>query len=1176
MSAPLDSIALDGISLLEASAGTGKTWTLAALFTRAVIVHRLQVPQIVAVTFTEAATQELRQRVRQWLQQARSLAMAGEDAASDREALPADEQLLRGWLRAARAEESLPALRLRLARAVRDLDLAVISTIHAFCQRLLAEHALLAGDALQPAELVPTTERDRVRLASDLWRRLGDEAAMAAFLRRTFGGVEGPAGLAARLKTLLQPLPLHPLAPPFERSLAHLQRTARDLRAAFATHGEQALADIAQAKSDRVLSRDKTKSVDEQAVRSWFAQDMLAATLPDGLRAMTPHGLRSLCLKGKQGHCPDSPLFQAMAAHVAAFDAHQMALLHRVRDTALMLDREHAQRLHRRDFDALIEGVHTALHDAELGPSLLHAVRGRHVLALVDEFQDTDARQWDIFRLLFGDAGLLLVGDPKQAIYRFRGADVHTYLAARGSAGQTHRLDRNFRSRPCLLASVDALFTHAAEADMGPGIAYHPVLPGGTVADTDLQWHGRAAPALVWQQVPAPDEDRAEWRSDDSLQLAARLCADALVQVLQAADGGLLHRRDGEGTRAVQPGDCAVLVRNNVQAMVMQAALRQRGVQAAASTRVSVFAGAQAAELLAVLHAVLQPQDEGRLRAALATRMLGQDAAAIAGLDQDSERLSLWQQRLRHWRERWTLHGPQAVVTDIAAMHAARLLAQADGERRLADWLHLGEAMQEAAAGIHSTQAQVDWLQAMMVNADHDDEHQQPRLESDAGRVRILTLHKSKGLEFPLVFLPFAGIGGRARGTGPFAQCRDDDGRQILRWHTPLDDPYSPSWTQARQQQIDMERQEDMRLLYVGLTRASHALWLCGGPLAMHRDSALGRLLGGTQPNATQHAALQGLVHACEAAPAGSVLAPRRPATAPPARTPQAMHWPDWRIHSFSQWHRQRDAQVDEAPSEDEWTPPSGDPPDPAQQRFAGIRFGNALHQALERVDFAAWHDRSADTIAGDQRLLLRQALLDHGYRDADAEIGLPLLAELVANTLNAPLPEGIRLCELPAHDRIVELEFHLVLQHADPAVLLETLHAHGIAVPRRQFEDGRSLHGMLTGKIDLVYRHAGRVYLLDYKSNRLAGYDPQTLAAAMSSSEYDLQAVLYAVALHRWQRLQAGQGGVDDRFAGARYLFCRGLSAQQPGQGIHCPALPPGLIRQVDTLFAPMPGVAP
>jgi exodeoxyribonuclease V beta subunit len=1163
-----------------------------------VILEKLRVPQVLAVTYTVAATQELHERVRLRLQQAATLARGWHAGAP--EAVPGeapDTALLRRLIHSAvQAGESPEALRLRLSRAAREMDLAAITTIHGFCQRVLAEHALATGQPLLAAELVPGNDAQRTALAVVLWRAWSRDPADADFLQRWFGDIDS---LADALRTLLAPEPLLPEAP--ADACARRDATWGALRTEFAANGEAVREELLTALRTRVLSGAKDRRIPVDALCDWLAAQAESSPLhphPD-LWRLTPEAIEAAYLNSSRAAVPRPVLGERIADWLQAMERCDLQRLHALRADARARDAADKQAFHYRDYDDLVAAVHAATQDPDVAGALAAALRAQYPLVLVDEFQDTDARQWAIFERLFdggpdGDAdagGLLLVGDPKQAIYRFRGGDVDTYLLAGQGAHRADPLLRNFRARPCVLASVNALFDAGRFGQdlLGKGIGYTPSEPG-RAADCDAHLQRDDAPMapLTFHAVPPRGTDRKgkpeSWSKPESTRIAARLCAQACAGLLRDARDGRASRMDGDTPRPLLPRDMAVLVRVHDEAAAVRRALADVGVPAVSAGRGSLYAGPQARSLLALLLALAAPGDERRLRAALATRLFGFDAAALHALEDDGDALRRWQDDVMRWRVRWEQHGPQAMLADVLAQQAPRLLAQAEGERELTYLLQLGELMQEARASAFDTRGlgprgQIDWLQSAIAHADTSDETQWPRLESDAGRVQILTLHASKGLEFPLVFLPFAGIGRTDRVRGDAVDYHADDGPRVRQWKTEYRHGETPAWDEACARAKREEAAEDMRLLYVGLTRARDALWLCGGALANHRNTALFRLLSGSAPDAALQTSLEGLLDLHEGLPPTRPerLSPQPAPPVPAPRTPTRTLRRDWWIHSFSQLHRQRAhgilVPVDEAPADDERPLALLEL---APSRFGGTRFGNALHQALEHVDFARWRDRDGESVPEGEARHLEQALRDQDYPDSDLADGTRELANLIARTLNAALPAAadVRLCDIPPHDRIAELEFHFTLAGTDTRALLALLHAHGIARDRRDFGAWPRLSGLMNGKIDLTCRIGGRAWVLDYKSNRLPAFDQASLAQAMAASEYELQALLYVVALHRWLRLRRGAAYDFERdIGGALYLFCRGLGLGSlelgSTQGIATLAFPRVLVEGVDALFA-------
>ncbi|WP_313271896.1 exodeoxyribonuclease V subunit beta [Stenotrophomonas sp.] len=1176
---------LDGLRLIEASAGTGKTFTLATLFTRLVVEQGLRMGQILAVTFTDAATQELRKRIRERLELAARV-VDSHPAEDDSPETTLTRAILQRHLQ--QGSESAAQLGRRLRIAAEETDLASIFTIHGFCTRVLGEYALESGHTFAAPELLANTRALHDELAADLWRL---HAGQGEHLEALLGLWKSPDALARDLPALAAELPLYPQPP---QTLLEDPRHFRDgaaqrLAASIAEHSESYLQQLRGALEGGILNKSSYKSdwIEPlfQQLLQWSRHPDPGTELDERLERLTLEALTAKTNKAKAGSTPQSPLQPLIADYLQSLlqvtqwqRQQSIVLLHQLRGEVRQRLAQLKQLRRQQTYDDLIDNVANALHGPH-GAHLAERLRAQYRFALVDEFQDTDPRQWDIFRRVFaaddGDAALFLIGDPKQAIYGFRGGDVHTYLQAKALAEAAPALDRNFRSRPGVLRAIQALYDNAGpEAFLDERIQFEPVLPGSKRSDADYLFDGKAAPALTLQLI-AGDADGKPLKADASRDAATAACVADIHRVLSAAREG---RALVDG-KPVQPGDIAVLVRSHKEASRVQQALAALGIPAVAAGKQSLFASTEAHELRLLLLALLQPADEGRLRAALATVLLGESAAAIAAMEHEGEQQRLHQERLLQWRERWQRGGVLALLSDLCAEQAERLLLLIDGERRLTNYLQLAEALQEASnrsIGLHGL---LDWLQTQIAHADEGDEAQLLRLESDARRVQIITLHKSKGLEYPLVYLPFVGIATNAPDSSNHRTVHDGEQR-ILHWKIDKEDP---AWKAVGQQVSDDEAAETARLLYVGLTRAEHALWISGGALTGLASSRLGPMLQGLP----EHADIQVIEGESAALPAR--LSPEREQALPPVREVRRSVPHDWWVYSFTQLaHAEGGHDTAAAATEDS----GGAADEPAQvdvdaepateaavaqpevfdPRFAGSRFGNVLHAALENVDFGIWRDwQPGEQAPEGQAEIIAKAMRADGYIDEEIEDGVALLTELIGQTLTVALPEGGALHSLGEGERRAEIEFHFAMQPTTVPALLRVLHAHGVVRGRNGFGLRRQLEGLMTGKIDLTYVRDGRWYVLDYKSNRLPDYAPAQLDAAMRHSEYDLQALIYTVALHRWLRFRIGAGYDYARdFGGIRYLFCRGLDAgRTPSPGLYAHNFAPELVHAVDELFA-------
>jgi len=1217
---PLD-LPLGGVRRIEASAGTGKTFTLALLHTRLLIEHGLSVRQILAVTFTKAATQELRERLRAQLNRAAMLAalprgkldgaMLDGDAAERITAAVIDRRL---------AHETAESLVARLHRAAGEIDLAAIFTIHGFCQRVLADHAVASGEPLLPRDMLESERELVVEVSLDVWRRWTRQREDADDLLSLWST---PVELSHALPALLRADELRPHEAPVDRRIATaLAEASRALRDCWKRDGADTRAIIADACVRKVFHGNKLRIATLDKL--WTALDEFTGDADseapdiDKLGYITPDGLRDRANAGREGQVPSSPVFDAIAVFLAtqarAFTMRAQAhanLLHAVcayaRQRLAELKRAH----NLLGFDDLIDGVHAALR-GPAGDAFAHDLRTQYPAALVDEFQDTDSRQWDIFRTLYGNASgehtdaepvttLFVIGDPKQAIYRFRGGDVHAYHAAGRHAHSDHSLASNFRSRPRVIDAVATLFARGGEFPFADDTTRYPrVSAGGLVADADFVRGASPAPGLHLWRLPLRDGETTrptaakpdpQIKVDAARRLGAAASAAQIALLLSDPDARLV---EAGALRRIASRDIAVLVNTHREAEFVQAALAMRGVPSVTAGRSSLFATREAGELLRVLEALHTPSDERRMRAALATELIGVDAVGIDALSRDEAALRTWLDQFERWRERWERLGPLPMLADRVAAAAPRMLGYLDGERRLSNYLQLAEQLQEERNHTVSSAGLVDWLERRISQADDRDETQQLRLESDAQRVQVMTLHKAKGLEFACVFLPFAAMSpydASSKGLGLLDY--HDDGRRIV--HARIQGLDDDAYSRGRMIAALETRAEQLRLLYVGLTRAKVGLWLAHGAINGVEQSALGWLLhrndgdravaiGDAPVAAALDALAAALPEAIENAALPDLAARMADVDdaiggAPPLRIARRDLRQDWWVHSFSQLARQDGGIADTGDGErgaaDEMA--SGVPVFVGSSSpFTGARFGNALHAALETVEFAAWLGASGDTPPG-QGLILRNALGQVGYSGDDALLeGGRILASMIGSTLNVRLPEGLKLAELPRSERRDELEFHLAMRDVPIGALFDLLHRHGLLRGRSGFGSRDRLEGLLTGFIDLVYRHEGRVYLVDYKSNQLADYASAALAEAMSAREYDLQYVIYTLALHRWLRFRHADYDYDRDFGGVRYLFCRGLDrASESSPGIYATRPSRELIDQLDALFAPPDGNA-
>lgn len=1181
MSAPLDPLALplSGLRLIEASAGTGKTWTLATLVLRALLEPpHYELPQLLVLTFTEAATAELRTRIRARLIEARA---ALDGAAS-----------LDPTLAALCARLPDPAAaRARIAAALARFDEAQISTIHSFCARTLAEHAFAAGVDFEAETLTDTSALDAEILA-DFWRARCAQAG-AAEMRWLLGACpDGPRSLAAAVLPVALRRPgvvLHP-APPAPAQLAALEAALHEAATAFASAWpearEAAAAAIVAAREARALSTSNDKGYSEARLPPVLAAADAFAAGPDAALPKALHWLRSDVLAGsllkrardKGALPPAHPVFELCRrlheADAALSGVRHVALVHAARE--FLLAERSARKAARalRGFDDQL----TMLADALYGPAgkaLADALARAFPLALVDEFQDTDPAQWRIFRRIYADrpdTALLLIGDPKQAIYAFRGADVYTYLAARRLVPEDrrHTLTTNHRSVAPLVAAVNTLFQAHDRTFVEEGFAFEPAVPAGRAEDKPLQVDGDAeAPFRVWW-LPGDGtlkngHPKATTKSEATRLAVAAVAAD-VARLLRAAVAGEATL----GDRPLAGRDIGILVNTHREAQQVQAALRRLGVGSVALSRASVYASPEAAGLVLLLEAVARPADGAAVRAALGSGLIGLDAAALAGLAADEGAWGTWAECFAAARERLSQGGVMPMLLGLMdeAGITAQLLGYGDGGRALTNLLHLGELLAAEPAAAQGPDALLRTFRAALGRADGNVEAQQLRLESDEALVRVVTVHAAKGLQWPLVYLPFAWSEKVPEAKPPHLHHASDS----LALHADLG---SDDADAARLAALREALAEQARRLYVAMTRASHRCVLVCGAVAQAEYGALAWLLHptpGAQPgsaasggppwsvqatlgDATQRARWQALVEASGRALVlreldGDAAQAQAGAEAAAAAGPPGRAQPftgriarDWRITSFTGLSAGR-AQAPDRPDHDALDAPdcdaevtaSPEAPHWSIARFPrGAAAGTCLHGLFEVLDFPAAH---GGALAG----AVAQALRRAGYPPDWQET----VEALVCNVLDTPLDgSGFTLRTIERSRRRDELEFYFPLAPLTDGRLNAVLGARAdfADVPALRFEPVR---GVLKGYVDLVFEHAGQFYFADYKSNWLgtdaAAYHPAALADVMAEHRYDLQYLLYTVALHRHLAMRLPGYDYATHFGGVYYLFLRGM----------------------------------
>jgi exodeoxyribonuclease V beta subunit len=1193
-------IALTGMNLIEASAGTGKTWAIASLYLRLLLEKELRPEQILVVTYTEAATRELHVRIHRRIREALDAIRGG----------TTDDAFLEK-LRDRASETGLPEhYALLLEAALAEFDTASIFTIHGFCNRALQDHAFESG-ALYDTELVTDQSALVGEVIDDFWRErfFGDASNLLGYA--LLKGCS-PDSFMAFLKSLQlserdEVIPLYG-----ETEVARIEAAARTaFDEVCRLWRDESMAIELLLRTSKALSRS------EKAYRA-DKVDQLLHELNHFVTAGNPFGLFNgfgkLTASGieagtkSSSSAPRHPLFEACETLQAVADERLLALKSELVAFCRRRLPERKREGNIRFFDDLLADLYHALQGREAAASinagseaasLAEALRNRYRAALIDEFQDTDPVQYDIFRRVYAGSGapLFLIGDPKQAIYSFRGADIFAYLQAAADVGQECRftLNTNWRSVPRLLDGFNRLFEESRTPFVFEAIPSPPLVagrpdPAGTIA---------GQPPLEICLLVSGDGD-GSLRSGESERFAAGACASMVAETIN------------EGTDA---GDIAVIVRTHRQARMMQATLQECGIVTVMRSDESVFASIEAEEVRILVTAIADPGREALVRAALVTPFFGLNGSDIARLNNDENAWALRLQEFREYHRLWQERGFMVMARELMRREALRkrLLAHASssGERALTNVLHCFELLhQEAHTSGLGMEGLVSWYSERVVSKEPGEEYQ-IRLESDEPAVRIVTAHVSKGLQYPVVFCPFqfGGVGS----SGEVVLFHNDEGLMTK-------DFGSRSIDRHRILAARESLAENLRLFYVALTRAERCCVFFTGRIVDGRSSGRTPLLSPSsyllyvpdearkspQPFGEAQRELAGMDVAAMAETLQSLfdgtegaiglrrlslnddfrVSLVRPGAA--GRPPLVLRQfrkqldTDWRIASFTTLSRHRHIAF-ELPDRDESAPLTAaaltQSAETDRSIFAfpkGAGAGILMHSIFETLDFAS--PSEADIEAACEAALARYGFYEEWQ---------PVLAGMVREVLATPLssPNGpFTLGNLKKQSWFTEFEFFFPLKRITAPELAEVLVRHG-AIPTGtdpaaalQALDFAPVKGMLMGFMDMVFEAHGRFWLLDWKSNHLGNsveeYHRELLDRAMTDNLYRLQYLLYTVALDRFLSLRVPGYRYETHFGGAIYVFLRGVSAEHGEEfGIYRDLPPVKLIRELSELLVETAG---
>ena len=1197
---------LEGVCLIEASAGTGKTYNIEGLFIRLILETQLQVDQILVLTFTNAATEELKGRIRSKLVQTKDAFLKGSS----------DDPLIKILIN---KHPDFVTSRQRIQEAVVDFDKAAIFTIHGFCQRILYEHAFETRN-LFDTELV-TDQSSLIRdVVDDFWRKTFYPAP-TEFIRFTLSRINGPdyfCQLLDNVKTSDVTIVPNLRKPPLN-ALGPFRESLNAFKAAWPSAKEAVIRGLTDpalsATSYGSLKRDGThpettkRDVKVRALvdaMNFFANPIsIGFPLFDDFEKFTT---TKLVQATKKNHTPPSNDFFDLCdnlftqGEILKTEMERYLLFLKTRLFAFA-DSELLKRKKEKNiqyFDDLLITVKNALQ-ADEGNRLASAIRQKYRAALVDEFQDTDSVQYDILTRLFSHKTSLLfmIGDPKQAIYSFRGADIFSYLQAVRQADSKFTLTENWRSKPKLITAVNTIFSSTRYPFVFDEI---PFEKGHSPRALQTQAEAKRAPFIIWYV-----DSRKYSKNDTPVNKtdAVRLIADAVADEISR----LITK-----TNPVKTGDIAVLVRTNKQAQLMKHVLTSRNVPSVLYSTANVFDSVQAADIEKILTAIADPTNISRLKAAFTTEIMGIQADDLVSEDFQSQWWETRLTRIRKFHQLWNQYSFIRMFRSLVAEERIkqRLLAFADGERRLTNVLHLSEILhQESTERNLGITGLLKWLaEQRNPSTLRRDEHQL-RLESDENAVKIVTIHKSKGLEYPVVFCPFGWESSLVKSK----EFTFHDIAHNQRLTLDLNLESNPGHIALAQNEL---LSENLRLLYVALTRAKDRCYLAWGRIRTAETSALAYLLHHeadvvASPSCDDttrilkqqfvtktDAELLEQLHQLAFRSQGSIEVESLPessvaVSAGKKEIKERLFCRrfngnidcSWKVSSFSSLMVKESQDIDipdrdalletvETTLVDSSQKVDTTGSDDGGDIFMfpkGTRSGSFFHNIFEHLDYTQTDPENLEALVARN---LQIYGLDTKWHAT--------VCRAVNRVLSVPLRSAytqLKLCSIPMRDRVNEMEFYYPLQPVSPQRLqniFKDYRRHEMAgyfpaqLGKLAFEPSQ---GFMKGYIDLVFSSQGRFYIVDWKSNHLGStpdrYDQDALSNIMQENVYMLQYHIYTLAVHTFLRLRKPNYRYEDDFGGVFYIFIRGVDEDwDPEYGIFYDLPAPALIHELGKALIP------
>lgn len=1131
-----------GASLIEASAGTGKTFSIAMLVVRLVVEKAIPIEEVLVVTFTKAATEELRDRIRARLikaHKALSGKLSAEQLSKDKTLQAWMDNLTSGQYEsgAVTPEKALQ----RLAQALADVDQASIYTIHSFCQRMLQDYPLESGQSFG-VSLTSDISKLQDQVVQDFWRRNvyeKDEQQVRLFLSK----IASPSVLKESLKPLSNPnIGIEPV---IKNSL------------------DTVLAQLAQQQTQVLnwIEQNKVKLVTfvEAAIQEgWLAGNKMnkTQTLFSHLQEEPKVFFEYFPTAFVKAHKPKVESFYLdLNIPTLLLDTYNAGLnqLEIVITQSLLANyfdqlNSLLAENHQMSFDGLIVNLANALQ-GDKSAYLKEQVQAKYQAALIDEFQDTDADQWHIFSSFFiapsADEAkhyLYLIGDPKQAIYKFRGADIYAYLAASKACQYHYTLDTNWRSVPNMVNAVNELFDEKQKANPFnmTELTFREVKPGRSGKEDE--------PAMYWWEMPDEPNGKKEWNQPEARSTIQTMVIAQMLELLK--DGAI-------------PKDFAILVRSNKSAQAYQQALANVNIPAVIKTQTSVFASAEAKELLMVMHALLEPNDPRKAKQALSISWFAKDGKSLYETI-NSQDFEQWLEALSVHHQIWQKKGFIAALFALMTKHQVKvnLARYPDGERRVTNLLHLAEIIQRTALTEHFSMAKTLAFLERQITSPSSVDDEMIRLETDESAVQIVTMHASKGLQYQYVFCPELWLP---------SELRD---KSIVKVHENgkiVVDMGSVAFD-ARVKQAETEvKSEDLRIAYVALTRAEEKTFVVwGDSLKGYVKSPLGYLRSNDREmtsNAHSHSRLKTNVALSHYTPTKTVQSYIAQSFT------RAYIDKDRRMFSFTGLAKNT---VQETPL-DKVEEVINEAPEMFMENKSqlahlpkGSDFGQLVHDLLEQSDFATLAE-GVDSAVREELAMKHSVKWNAKERtQAEQQADFDAMIQQVVNTPLDATDNDFTLAKIPQQHCLKELGFYYAVKQSNLEKLNAILKNSGVPFTALT---AKTIEGYLNGFIDLIVQYGDKFYIMDYKTNFLGNeahnYSHEAMHHEMTHHNYGLQFILYSLAVHQYLKTRKQNYDYEQNFGGIKYLFVRGMDGKSVDYGVYQYRPDSSLIQSLEALLS-------